>query len=224
MRFLPTITTTPGSDWKSKIKNCFLEEICIFLTLLSKEQRTIFYNLLKKSTVKSIPFVHIRDDMNKEELVYLKEKYGTVVFNIHSGKEYPFLYNYEEINKDIFIENVYVKTSRQELSLFGGLCLDFAHLENDRLTDIERYEYFIDIISDFKIGCNHISAVNPHRGRPDEKRGIRFDSHYLEDLSELSYLDNYPKHYFSNYCALELENSLQEQVDIVNYLTNRYLS
>jgi len=61
MNILPTITTTFKANWKGKIKEAEmfeLKEIALFLTCLDKNERREAYNLLSKTNIKSIPFVH----------------------------------------------------------------------------------------------------------------------------------------------------------------------
>ena len=55
----------------------------------------------------------------------------------------------------------------------------------------------------------------PAPEKPEEKR---FDFHVLESFSEMDYLKNYPQEYFPEYMAIELENSLAEQLKIKEYL------
>jgi len=139
MRFLPAITTT-RPDWKKKIKEASaigLDSVCFFLTCLKEVQRNEFYRLAGKSGLKA-PFVHLRSDMKPEEIRLLKEKFGAEIFNIHSYSEYPEKYNYTGLKDLIYIENIYNPLNSRELKKFGGICLDFAHLENDRLTDAKK--------------------------------------------------------------------------------------
>ena len=50
------------------------------------------------------------------------------------------------------------------------------------------------------------------------KKITRYDSHNFENLSEFDYLKKYPKNYFSNLIALELENSIKEQLVAKEYI------
>ncbi|MDP2909500.1 MAG: hypothetical protein Q8N69_00245 [bacterium] len=223
MRILPSITTTKGSDWRAKIKEADelgIKEVCFFLTCLDLEERKEFYELVGNSKIKSSPFIHIRNDLKEWELDFLIEKYRTKVFNIHCNVEYPLIndYYFKKYKDRIFIENIYSPLNEEELKIFGGICLDFTHLENDRLMNPEKYKHNLEILDKFKIGCNHISAIKKDLHEDAYGKEYRYDMHSFEDLSEFDYLKNYPKKYFSDFVALELENSLADQLRAKEYI------
>lgn len=215
------ITTTKGSDWREKIREAEeleLEEICFFLTCLNLKQREEFYKLAKGTSIKEVPFVHLRTDMELWELDYLVDNYKAKVFNIHTQSEFPLVYDYSKYKKQIYVENIYKPLNEEELKEFGGVCLDFAHLENDRLMDEKKYEYNIKILQKYPIGCNHISAIK-NKPQMDNYDGVmRYDKHSFNNFSEFDYLKKYPKNYFSDFIALELENSLQDQFRVGEYI------
>ncbi len=214
-KILPCITTTSGSKWKEKIKTTQLKEVAIFITCL--KNRKEFYNLLKKNNyIKKIPFVHLRGDMEIKELDFFVNQYKTKIFNLHSKTEHPILYDYSKYKDIIYIENHSV-LKEKELKKYAGICLDVSHLENDRKLHPDRFKKNQVIIKKYKIGCNHISAIKKEK-RIDRTKKPRIDYHFLENLSELDYLKNYPLNYFSNMIALELENSLEEQLRIKKYI------
>jgi len=220
---LPTITTAKGSNWKEKIAEINilgLEEIALFPTCLTEEERVELYEILKKTNLKSIPFVHLRSDFKEEEIAWLRENYHTKVFNTHSERLYPLKYPWDKYKKDlIYIENTHLGFPEDELQEYAGVCIDFSHLENDKIIFPERYEQSIRMIKNHKIGCAHLSAIrNEQKHDPEKPEEIRFDYHILENLSELDYLKNYPQEFFPEFMAIELENSLAEQLKIKEYL------
>lgn len=219
MKFLPCITTTDGSSWENKIKEANelqIEELAVFPTCLDADKRRDLYSLLEKSSIKSIPFVHIRSDMELWEVEHFIKKFNTVIFNIHSDRQNnnfnPELLKYREI---ICIEN-HSGFIPEELRKWGGICLDFAHMENEIMRDeFSETEYF-SIIEKFPVKCAHISAIT--KEIRVENGIISYDNHMLSDLSELDYLKRYPVNYFSNYCAIELENGLKKQLEAIEYI------
>ncbi len=226
IKILPTITTTYGSDWRNKIEEINklgLEEIALFPTCLTEPDRKKLYALVEKSCIKRIPFVHIRSDMKIEELDLIVEHFGTEIMNIHSGGEFPFQYDYSKFSKFIYIENTYYPLREDEIAMFGGICLDFSHLENDRLQYPDVFKHNTGLFDKFPIGCNHISAIR-RNVRLDTKRlrenqsGERYDYHLFEEFEEFDYLKKYPLKYFSKYISIELENSIQEQLKVKSYL------
>jgi len=232
IKILPTITTISNSDatisdsnWKSKIKEIRdfnIKEVAVFPTCLNKKERKELYKLLENSPIESIPFVHLREDMQTDELEYFIKNYGTEVFNMHSEKEYPYIEDYLKFKEKICIENVYYPLDEKEIKIFFGICVDFSHLENDRLLYKKKFKHNMQIMKKFPIKCGHISAIKKEihvdfKSKYDSFN-IRHDFHCLEELSELDYLKNYPLKYFSGYIAIELENSIKEQLKVKNYI------
>ena len=232
IKILPTVTTISNFDpaisnstWRNKIKEiCDLnvKEIAIFPTCLNKEERKELYKLLENSPIKKIPFVHLRGDMQTKEIEYLIKNYGTEIFNMHSEKEYPYVKDHLKFREKICIENVYYPLNEKEVKNFLGVCVDFSHLENDRLLYKKKFEHNIQIVEKFSVKCNHISSFRKETRLDSESKydkcSIRYDFHYLKKFSELDYLKKYPLKYFSRYIAIELENSIKEQLEIKNYI------
>ncbi len=232
IRVLSTVTTVSNlnpaisdSNWRSKVKeicNLNIKEIAIFPTCLDEEERKELYELLENSSVRKIPFVHLRGDMQTKEIEYLIKNYGTEVFNMHSGKEYPYPEDCLKFREKICIENVYCSLDEEEIKKFSGICIDFSHLENDRLLYEKKFEHNTQVIEKFSVKCNHISAIKKEAWLDSKskhyKHNVRYDAHYLKELSELNYLKNYPLKYFSRYIAIELENNIKEQLEIKSYL------
>ena len=74
------------------------------------------------------------------------------------------------------------------------------------------------MIEKYPIGCNHISCVGNKLRKCDEGRD-RYDKHFVEDLSDFDYLKRYPKKYFSSVVALEIENSIKDQLKAIKYIS-----
>jgi len=222
INILPAITTISPGGWQKKIAEIDeldIKSAALFLTVTDAKQRTELYSLLEKTQLQSAPFVHLRSDMSPDELDYLVDRWGTKVFNIHSLNEYPLKYDLTKFADRIFVEeNTIWPWQEDEIRQWAGICIDFSHLEAARLSDTPLYENWINIIEKYPIGCAHISAIG-RTPRVDKFDGtLRHDKHWLDDISELDYLKNYPKKYFPPYIAVELENSLSEQVKFREYI------
>lgn len=223
---LPAITTLKGSDWREKINEINelkLNEIALFVTCIDAKTRRALYQCLKKSTIKQIPFVHLRSDMELWELDYLTQNYRTQIFNTHSQAEFSFKYDLSKYQKKICIENTYTAYDEPEIKQWGGSCLDFSHLENDRLLRPEIYKQNIAVLKKYPPGCCHIAVVKQN-AHLDSKGQTRYDDHYLENLTELDYLTRYPREFFSPFIAIELINTIKEQLAAQKYLTTLPLS
>jgi len=219
-KILVSVTVTNGSDWRKKleeIKELNIEEAAVFCTCLDKEGRKEFYRLIKDSGLKSIPLVHLRSDMTVDELDYFVENYGTKVFCTHTQREYPFLHDISKYHSIIGIENVYLPLDEEEIKEFGGICLDFSHLENARISTKDIFEHNIKLLDKYPVIANHINPVKktPHI---DENGYSRYDDHSFDSLSEFDYLKNYPESYFSPLLAIELESSIKGQLKVKDYL------
>jgi hypothetical protein len=221
-KILLGLTTTSGSDWKAKIeeiKKFNISEVALFLGPLNKEKREEIYELLKESPIKSLPHVHARTDMEEWEFNYLAERYGTKFFNIHSLKEYPLTkeVDFSKYYNRVYLENVAIIPSKEELDQFAGLCIDFSHWENGNLTKWEGYEKFEELVNKYPIGCCHISAITNNLVEWPEWK--TYDSHNYKSLTEFDYIKKYKK-YLPDLISIELENSFEEQLKVKAYLEN----
>ncbi|MFH1780989.1 MAG: hypothetical protein ABH841_03240 [Candidatus Nealsonbacteria bacterium] len=220
MKILSAITTITPEAWRSKIteiKKFKLREVCLFLTCLNAEERQELYSLLSDTSIQCVPFVHIRTDMTIQELEFLEQTYGTKLFNIHSLKEFPLIYDYGSRKKRICVENNHYTFEEREIQEFGGTCLDLSHLENDRLLHPESYRRIINFLTKYPPRCSHVSAI---KKKPflNGNGFQRYDIHTLADLSEFDYLKRYPLEYFGQIAAIELENPIKEQLEVQEYI------
>lgn len=223
MKLYPTITTLTD-NYLEKIKeidSLNIKEACLFLTGLDKGKRKELYSILLKSKLEYIPFCHMRVDMDCEELSFLKKNFNTQIFNIHTTKEYEAIYDYGKFKKQICIENTIYPLNEKEINEWGGICLDFSHLENEKLINSGIYEQDIILLNKYLIKCNHISAIQKDKKIDFYTKEKRYDSHFYQNLSEFDYLKNYNKELFSEFCAMELENSIKEQLIAIEYINEK---
>ncbi|HAT74608.1 MAG TPA: hypothetical protein DCS28_01010 [Candidatus Moranbacteria bacterium] len=226
-KILLGLTTTPDSDWRKKIEECKkfdIQEIALFPTAIGFESRQELYRLLENSPVKNIPHVHLRNDMEKEELDYLVEKFHTQVFNIHPRKNvHPFTNDYEKHIPNIYVENSEVAPEIEELEKYGGLCVDFSHWQDAVLkNDQEHISKMQEAVGKFKIGCSHISGVGSVLEKFQDAKFPEiiyegYSKHTLSELKELDYMKNFIQ-YLPELVSIELENSFEEQLKVKKYL------
>lgn len=221
-RVLVSVTTTYGSDWRQKFREATdlsITECALFPTTLSKKDREEYFGLLEKSSIKSCPFVHLRSDMTLDEMDYLVENFGTKVFNTHCRAEYPRINDWSKYAGRIYIENIYHAFDPEEMKDWAGICFDASHLENDRRQNPERFAKIVKALDTYPIGCNHISGV-VDKIRINSEGEQRFDTHHFDDLANFDYLKKFPKKYFSEFCAIEVANTLEEQLKAKEYIEN----
>jgi len=232
-KILLGLTTTSGSDWKEKVEECKkfdIKEIALFPTAINSEKRKELYGLLENSPVKSIPHVHLRDDMELWEMEYLKKIFGTQVFNIHNKN---CTHNFSDFNErsggyknKIYVENLEKSETipdPNELEDFAGLCVDFSHWEDGIMLGEKDYDQKMrEVVGKFPVGCSHISAVSE---KMVETRDAAFpeiiyrdySKHFFENLSEFDYLKKYVQ-FIPELVSLELENSFEEQLKAKEYI------
>ncbi|MBU1164099.1 hypothetical protein KKA15_00880 [Patescibacteria group bacterium] len=201
----PSVVTWLG-DWEKSIadvKRLKLKEISLFLTGAKINERKRIYQALENTLVNSIPHVHIRQEESEDELDYFVKNYKTKAFTLHY--QYIDFFKNSKHKKKIYIENNWKKHKIEKLSKLnqvGGVCIDLSHHEQFRLTEKECYVMSQKSAENFKIGCNHLSAVR--------KDGESW--HEAKNLDELKYVINIPKKYFSKYICLELVNPISQQI------------
>ncbi|MCX6740810.1 MAG: hypothetical protein NTY61_00200, partial [Candidatus Parcubacteria bacterium] len=103
---------------------------------------------------------------------------------------------------------------------YAGVCIDFSHLEAARSADPGVYAQDVKIIEKYFCGCAHISAIKTDEQFKPGVSNYFSSSHRLSKLSELDYLKRYPASYFPADIAIELENSLAEQLEMKKYISN----
>jgi hypothetical protein len=222
-KILLGLTTTSRSNWREKIKEIKfynIQEIALFPTVLSPEERKKLYRLLEKSPIERISHVHLRNDMELWELDYFVEKYQTQVFNIHPEKSHPPFFDYSKYASRIYIENVKEIPTIEELKKCGGLCLDLTHWEKfSQLKGKEYNEKILKLIGRFQIGCCHISAIRNISCKIPffKKLVLKNHTHFLKKLSDLDYIQKYFD-YLPEIISIELENSFREQLKVKEYL------
>ena len=221
-RILPSVTTHGKGDctWRRKLREIpelGLQTVAVFLTGLRASERSEFYRELEQAAAEvglRVPFVHAVSTMGDEEFRYLRDRFGTERFNLHPVKEFPLQHELSrEVRSWIYIENSSIEAplAREDLDGFAGLCIDLSHLEDMRRSNPAAYRQTIDLLSGTPIGANHISAVSDIPANMIGEVPV-YSKHLLEDLSEVSYLRRAPRAALSDLCAIELENSLAEQL------------
>ncbi len=219
MTFLPGLTST-----RKDLIGYFIEDmryhgilrIALFPTCLDLSERRQLYGALEEIPGLSIPHVHLRSDCGPMEIDYLRDRFETEVFNIHpAASAHPYLKGRDDQRKYLYVENVEVVPSREELSVFAGLCPDFSHWENAKQHNRAEYQGFEELFKSYPVGCCHISALRV--GEPNDWSG-EWDHHGFTRFSEFDYLKDYRPYLPPHWLSLELENDLADQLKAIDYL------
>lgn len=215
-RILISITGKNRKDWKSKLEEIEalkIKEVCLFLEFYDKEKREEIYRALLNSKIKSIPLVHIRHDMTKEELKFLKHQYKTKYFTIHEiNFEQDDLLKWKGFYKNLCLEmnfDNYV-SSKVKVEKIDGFCVDLAHFKVAKEMQNKDFEYVFNKRKFKKyFDCNHLNGW-------DKKTNC--DMHTINSLKDFDYLKTLPNFLFGKVIALEVFNSIKEQLEFKKYL------
>lgn len=225
-KILLGLTTTPGSDWREKVSEIDrfgIKEVALFPTYLKPEERQILYQILEKTSLESIAFVHLRQDFDVKEVDYLANRYKVKLFNIHPDIEgIKGLKKIEKYRDQIYLENLEnnMDDIASNLDKCAGICIDFSHWEAAKRDSARRdYSKFVSLINKKKIKFCHISGIlDAPRDFPWDPSKLPTHSwHYMEDVKNLNYIKNYTE-YLPEILGLELENSFEEQLKAKEYL------
>lgn len=216
-KLLVGITGKTSEEIIEKINECNklgVKEASLFLEFLDKDQKEKVYRALSDSKIKSIPLVHIRHDMEKSELKFLKEKFKTKYFTLH---EINFQHNdilkwkgfYKNLCLEMNFDNFVSKKVKVEK--IGGFCVDLAHFKVGMEVLNKDFEYVFDRKNKMKyFDCSHLNGWNPKINR---------DMHTINNLKDFDYLKTMPKYLFGKCIALETFNSIEEQLEFKKYLS-----
>ena len=215
-KILVGVTGSSDKDWQNKLKEVErfkIRKIGLFCEAFSKLQRERIYQFLLKSKVKEIPFVHLKADMAREELVFLKNNFKTKFFSIHE-EDFCILKKWQGFYKNLYLEMNYdnYMSNLVQVDKISGFCLDLSHFKAAQVKNTKEYQYVMKrkkIKRYFR--CNHLNGYSYEKN---------CDLHTVSNLKEFSYLKTLPKFVFSDCIALELLNPIKEQIDFKRYLVN----
>ncbi len=226
MKILVSITTTNKNYLKNieDLQKFKLKEVALFFTLYAtKTVRQKIYKELIKHNIKSVPVVHLRNDMKINEIEYLIKTFKTKAFNTHPTgffeiKDKNILKKYK--NK-IYIENSGADDKNahieNEIDNYAGICLDVAHLHDAYLHKWNNsYQKIINLLKKYPCGFAHVSAIKKAYISPYSKQ-LAYSDHFFNNLSEFNYLKKY-KRYLPKYLAFEVENDIRDQLQAKKYI------
>ncbi|PIS07982.1 hypothetical protein COT78_00675 [Candidatus Berkelbacteria bacterium CG10_big_fil_rev_8_21_14_0_10_43_13] len=225
-KVLVSLTSTDNPDWDKNIADLVkfdIAEFALFLTMLhnEKERKQIYKKIKAAVPEVKIPFCHIHQNISPDELNYLISDFGTELFNLHTTREFPLVYGYNQFRDRILIENsgpaIQDGLKESDIEGFAGVCLDVSHLEKSHLKDFPGYDITIATLQKYPVLANHISAIVK---KPLFYSGRNHDlaAHKFTKLSQFDYLKNYPTKYFGRFIALEIINSISEQLEAKTYI------
>lgn len=211
----PGITGKDNKDWQKKIEDLSklkISEAALFLERFDWPERKGIYRALIKSSIKRIPLVHAKNEMELDEFVFLWWKFKTEYFTIHESS-FGFLDKWQGFQKKLYLEmntDNYV-SPKVAVEKIGGFCVDLSHFKVAQTRWIKDFDYVY--FRKFKpyFYCNHLNGYLPKRIT---------DLHTIKSLKDFDYLNSLPKFIFGKVIGLEMENSIPEQLRYKKYLVN----
>jgi hypothetical protein len=213
-KILVSITGMKDRQWQNKlkeIKRFNIEKVALFLERFNEKQIQEIYRALSNSKIKEIPLVHIKDDTKKEELEFLSKKFNSTYFTIHESG-FDSLKNWKGFYRKLYLEmdtNNFI-SQLVEVKKIGGFCVDLSHFKVQLNKWSQEFEYILKRRhTTHYFDCNHLNGYDPQNND---------DLHTVSGLKDFDYLKTLPKFLFGDVIALEVENSISEQLEFKKYL------
>ncbi len=213
-KILLSITGEKSFDWDAKLKEINklrITEVAVFLSRFDKKERDNLYRLLLKSTIKTVPFVHLKEDVLKEEIKFFVEKFRTKYFNIHE-EHFKIIDQWQGYWDKLYLEMNYDSQIAKDVKVrkIGGFCVDLSHFKSAVARGVKEAYYIYSQKNNIEIACNHLNGYS----EKNEK-----DIHTITDLKSFDYLTSLPKYVFGKVIALEVDNSIEEQIGFKEYIS-----
>ena len=213
-KIILSITGENNIDWQAKldeINRLKITEVAVFLERFDRKERDHFYRFLLRSSVKKIPFVHLREDVSKEEIQFFINKFRTKYFNIHED-HFKSLDRWKGFWDKLYLEMNYDSKIAKEVKVrrIGGFCVDLAHFKA-AIARGAKEAYYIHLRKDkIKFACNHLGGYCPERMK---------DVHKATGTKDFDYLTTLPKYIFGKVIALEVDNGIREQIAFKKHIS-----
>jgi hypothetical protein len=216
------ITGENNSDWQLKLKEISerkIDSVAVFLGRFEKDEREFLRRSLLESTVKHVPLVHLRNDTGIDELEFFVTHFDTKHFNIHENA-FDFIEQWNGHLDKLYLEMNYDNSIPGNVAVekIGGFCVDLAHLKSAIDREAVDADFILEKKGKADFACNHLNGYSCSG---------KWDLHFVTDLKDFDYLTSLPKYVFGDIVALELDNSIEDQIkfrDRIAGVSNDYFS
>ena len=207
------ITGEKNIDWQSKleeINRLDIKEAAVFLERFKKQQRHNLYRMLLKSSIIKVPLVHLRQDAENDEIKFFIDNFRTDYFNIHE-ENFRFLNKWKGYWDKLYLEMNYDSEIAKDVKVrqIGGFCVDLAHFKSAVARGSDEAHYIFLRKNKIKFASNHLGGYSPEKKR---------DLHIITGLKDFEYLADLPKWVFGEVMAIEVDNSIEEQLSFKEYI------
>jgi|SRR3989344_142807 len=207
------ITGGKNIDWQSKleeINQLGIKEAAVFLEQFNKQERDNLRRFLLESSIKKVPLVHLRSDTGKDEIDFFINNFKTKYFNIHED-HFNLLGQWEGYWDKLYLEMDYNSEIGKNVKVrkIGGFCVDLAHFKSAIARGSEEAYYIFMGKNKIKFASNHLGGYSPE---------TKSDLHTITSLKDFDYLTTLPKWVFGEVIAIEVYNSIKEQLIFKDYI------
>ncbi|MBI2041739.1 MAG: hypothetical protein HYT20_01810 [Candidatus Nealsonbacteria bacterium] len=207
------ITGGKNIDWQSKLKEINqlgIKEAAVFLERFNKQERDNLRRFLPESSIKKVPLVHLRSDTGKDEVRFFIDNFQTEYFNIHED-HFNLLDQWEGYWDKLYLEMNYDSEIAKNVKVrkIGGFCVDLAHFKSAIARGSDEASYIFSEKDKIKFASNHLGGYSPE---------TKSDLHVIANLKNFDYLATLPKWVFSDVIAIEVDNSIKEQMVFRDYI------
>lgn len=213
-RILVSITGFTDKHWRDKLKEVEkfkLGRVALFLERFKESQRKEIYRAILDSRIRNIPLIHIRNDMKRGELVFLKRNFGCRYLTVHEDS-FRHLKKWKGFYKNLFLEMNYdnLVAGFVKIKKIGGFCVDLSHFKAAEKKWSKEFQYILKRKEkSWLFGCNHLNGYSYQQNA---------DIHLVKSLREFDYLKTLPEFLFGKAIAIETDNSIAEQLKFKKYL------
>ncbi len=209
------ITGKTKKDWQEKlneIRQYGVTEVALYMEYFTPRQRTGLFNELVNSPIKKIPLVHIQTNTTKQEIKFLKQRFGSKYFTIHEA-HFPILERWQGYYRDLFLETNFDDAIAPyvDVKKIGGFCIDLAHYKVAVTKQVKEYRYTVEEINNVGGICNHLSGYSPK---------TNLDNHFATNIRDFDFVYSLPRNIFGNVIALEVFCSIHKQLQFQRILIN----
>lgn len=222
---IPALCPSKAAVWQhnlSVLDSLHITQAALFLDETKGDRRAV-YGALEETKLQEIPYVELPADIQEREIQYLLAKYKTKFFAI-TGEQaaLPIIAPATALGAVFLIVNPHTKGEAKfftETALahagVSGISLNTAALARSIIQGGKMYQAVIDGLDRHTIAC----TVIPPWTESWYSNFFAPKSHRLTSLTQLRYLTHVPRSYFGSFIVLKLDNLLEEQVEVQQYLT-----
>ncbi len=182
-----------------------IDTAALFLTMAEPAERKQVYIALQQSNIKHIPFVHLRNDMSAKEVEFLEKNFKPTYYNMHEAG-FRYYHKWQQIQNKLYLElsGSGQHEPKAEVERVAGFCIDLAHYKVGEVSNSPTFQYLTSKRKQKSLFvCNHLNGY-------DDKNNIC--DHQPKLMSQLAYLKDVPPYVFGGLIALEMENSIKQQL------------